>query len=332
MQSALQAAEAASDAAQAMAEVRERTASAARDRRPSLSAPFRFMVFLAVNLLSLGAGLVQLPNPIPLVVFGIAGFTGSIVAVRMIHVVAQWERGIVLRLGKFQGVRGPGLVLILPVIEYLRVIDTRVRTLGIPRQRVITRDNVPVSVNGVLYFKVVEPQDAVIKVQDYEYAIREYAQAALRDVIGRLTLDELLAEREQIQHEIEQALTGVAKEWGLVVDAIRLLDIDMPEELKRMMSRQASAEREKRATITKAEGDRLAAFNLAEAAQTMLASPGAMQLRTLQTLDGLGASPSNTIVMAIPSEVFESVSALAKAGAARIALPAAPPADPPPTP
>lgn len=326
-QAVLLAAEATSDAVQAMADARERSASAARERRPSLSTPVRVMVFLAVNLACVVAGLLALPNFIPLLVLVPAGLVLSIILVRMIHVVAQWERGIVLRLGKFQGVRGPGLVLIFPVIEYLRNIDTRVRTLGIPRQRVITRDNVPVSVNGVLYFKVVEPQDAVIKVQDYEYAIREYAQAALRDVIGRLTLDELLAEREQIQHEIEQALTGAAKEWGLVVDAIRLLDIDMPEELKRMMSRQASAEREKRATITKAEGDKLAAFNLAEAAQTMLMSPGAMQLRTLQTLDGLGASPSNTIVMAIPSEVFESVNALAKAGAARIAKPAEPAPD-----
>jgi regulator of protease activity HflC (stomatin/prohibitin superfamily) len=178
---------------------------------------------------------------------------------------------------------------------------------------VITKDNVPVMINGVLYFKVVDPGTAVIKVQDYMFAISQYAQTALRDVIGGLTLDELLSEREQIGKAIEQAVEKESQNWGLEVTSIKLQDIDMPEELKKMMSRQASAEREKRATITKAEGDKLAALNLADAARTMAESAGAMQLRTLQTIDGLGPTASNTVVIAIPIEIMDAVRAMAEA-------------------
>jgi regulator of protease activity HflC (stomatin/prohibitin superfamily) len=184
--------------------------------------------------------------------------------------------------------------------------------LDIPHQQVITRDNVPVKVDGVIFFRVEDPEKAVMSVQDYRYAISQYAQASLRDVVGSMSLDELLSERDQIQERIEEVVEEHTKAWGIHVDSIRLLDIDMPEDLKRMMSRQASAEREKRATITKAEGDKDAALNLAAAAATMAESPGAMQLRTLQTLDGLGSSPSNTVVLAVPVEVLD---ALARLGA-----------------
>jgi uncharacterized membrane protein YqiK len=147
-------------------------------------------------------------------------------------------------------------------------------------------------------------------VQDFRYAISQYAQTSLRDVIGQMTLDQLLTEREQIARSIEQHVEKDTKGWGLDITGLRIQDIDMPEELKKMMSRQASAEREKRATITKAEGDREAAVNLAQAARTMAESPGAMQLRTLQTIDGLGPSASNTVVLAVPVEMFESLAAL----------------------
>jgi len=164
---------------------------------------------------------------------------------------------------------------------------------------------VPVSINGALFFKVVNVEAAVMQIQDYRYGISLLAQTALRDVVGGLVLDELLSERERIGKVVEQAVEQDSKEWGLHVTGIRLMDIDMPEDLKRIMSRQAGAEREKRATITKAEGDRLAAQNLAAAAATMLASPGAMQLRTLQTIDGLGPTASNTVVLAVPIEILE---------------------------
>ena len=160
------------------------------------------------------------------------------------------------------------------------MVDTRVLAVDIPRQEAITKDNVPVSINGALFFKVTNVEDAVMKIQDYIYGISLLAQTALRDVVGGMVLDDLLSERERIGKQVEQAVENDSKDWGLHVTGIRLMDIDMPEDLKRIMSRQAGAEREKRATITKAEGDRLAAENLAAAAATMLKSPGAMQLRT----------------------------------------------------
>ncbi|MDD3927474.1 MAG: SPFH domain-containing protein [bacterium] len=218
-----------------------------------------------------------------------------------VRVAAQWERGVVLRFGKFNSVKGPGIIYIIPVYDYVRFIDTRVLALNIPSQKVITKDNVPAQVDGVLFFMVTHAEKAVVQIQDFRFAIAQYAQASLRDVIGGLSLDELLSEREEIQRHIGTAIEQRIKEWGLHVDSIRLLDIELPEDLKKMMSRQASAEREKRATITKAEGDKLAAVNLSEAAATMQRSTGAMQLRTLQTIDGLGSSSANTVVL-FPAE------------------------------
>ena len=222
-----------------------------------------------------------------------------------IRIIQQYETGVVFQLGKYSRTLQPGLNFIIPVIEYSRTIDMRVSTNDIPKQQVITKDNVPVAINGVVYFKVVNAEVAVIKVQNYLYAVSQYAQAALRDVVGGMSFDELLAEREKIGEEIEKVIQKQAENWGLKVTAIKLQDVEVPEDLKRIMSRQDSAEREKRATITKAEGDKMAAFNLAEAARTMAASPGAMQLRTLQTIDGLGPSPSNTVVLAVPVDVLE---------------------------
>jgi regulator of protease activity HflC (stomatin/prohibitin superfamily) len=206
--------------------------------------------------------------------------------------------------------RGPGLFLLLPIIDQMRMVDTRVMAVDVKKQQVITRDNVPVTIDGVLFFRVVKAEDAIIKLQDYRHVVTQYATTSLRDVIGQMTLDELLVEREQIAKAIEQHVEKDTREWGLEVTGLRIQDIDMPEELKRMMSRQASAEREKRASITKAEGDKIAALNLAEAAHTMATSPGAMQLRTLQTIDGLGPTASNTVVLAVPIDILETVQAL----------------------
>ncbi len=253
-----------------------------------------------------------------LVVGGILGFLFGAYASRIVRIAAQWERGVVLRLGKYHRLAGPGVIYVFPVFDNVRFVDTRLLTLDIPHQQVITKDNVPVMVDGVLFFQVADAERAVISVQDYRYAISQYAQASLRDVIGSMSLDSLLSERDEIQQRIGESVEVRAKSWGIHIDSIRLLDINMPEDLKRMMSRQASAEREKRATITKAEGDREAAVNLAHAAGTMAASPGAMQLRTLQSLDALGGSASNTVVIAVPVEVLELAKSM---GAARVAEP-----------
>lgn len=230
-----------------------------------------------------------------------------ILAALSIRIVQQYQNAIVFTLGRFTRTLGPGPNIIIPILEWTSTVDMRVLTRDIPKQQVITKDNVPVTINGVVYFKVLNAATAIIKVQDYHYAISQYAQAALRDVVGGLTFDDLLAERQKIGEEIEAIVSKESANWGLEVVAIKIQDVDVPEDLKKMMSRQASAEREKRANITKAEGDKLAAFNLAEAARTMSQSPGAMQLRTLQTIDGLGPTASNTVVLAVPIELMEIV-------------------------
>ena len=231
-----------------------------------------------------------------------------------IRVAAQWERGVVLRLGKFQVVKGPGIMYIMPFIDNVRFVNLRLLTLNIPSQQVITKDNVPAAIDGVLFFLVADPEKAVILIQDFAFAIAQYAQATLRDVVGALSLDELLSEREQIQKRIAELVDQRIRDWGLHLDSIRLQDIEMPEDLKRIMSRQASAEREKRATITKAEGDKIAATNLAAAAVIMEKTPGAMKLRTLQTIDSLGAGPANTVVM-FPVELAEAIRNLVQSAA-----------------
>ncbi len=246
-------------------------------------------------------------------VFIFVWMLGDVILSSAIRIAAQWEKGVVFRLGKFSSIKGPGLFLIIPLIDQVRMVDTRVLAIDIPQQQVITKDNVPVSINGVLFFKVANAADAIIKVQDYRYAISQYSQTSLRDVIGQMTLDQLLVERESIGKEIQANVEKDTQDWGLDVTGIRIQDINMPEELKKMMSRQASAEREKRATITKAEGDKEAALNLAAAARTMAESPGAMQLRTLQSIDGLGPTASNTVVLAVPIDIMEGINAVTKA-------------------
>ncbi|HEY9738232.1 MAG TPA: SPFH domain-containing protein [Trichocoleus sp.] len=280
----------------------------------SLGGPIRGALFwvptIAILLLTLGGlSLANLEQRAPrLVTAAIASVVwGGIVS--GVRVAAEWERGVVLRLGKFKGMRGPGLFYAIPGLEYVRFVDTRTLVVNIPQQRTITRDNVPAVIDSALFFTVSDPALAITTIQDFRFAISQYTQAALRDVVGASTLDELLSEREQIQQRIALIIEERVRSWGLTVDSIQLQDFELPEDLKRVMSRQAAAEREKRATITRAEGDRLAAVNLVEAARLMTEHPIALELRTLQTLDGLGSSPSNTIVV-VPANLAGAIKAL----------------------
>lgn len=290
----------------------------------SLGTGLRFTLFLICMLVAAFFVLVVLGMRPPGAVVALV-VTAMVVwiVVSGLRVAAQWERGIVLRLGRYESTRGPGIVYIIPILDSVRFVDTRTLVLNVPKQKVITKDNVPAEVDGALFFMVRDPERAVIHIQDYRFAMAQYAQAALRDVVGGLSLDELLTERERIQRHIAEIVEERVSDWGLHVDSIRLLDIELPEDLKRMMSRQASAEREKRATITKAEGDKLAAVNLAEAASIMRSSPGAMQLRTLQSVDGLGPTASNTVLL-YPLELTTALKDLGDALARR--TPPEPPA------
>lgn len=273
-----------------------------------------FLALIGLGWLVLGRDLLG-PEP-PLLLAGI-WFLGTWILSSSIKLAAQWERVLVFRLGRYSRTVGPGVFLVIPFLEQTRFVDTRVITVDIPRQEAITKDNVPIAIDGVVFLRVVRPDQAIINVQDYLFAIVQYARSALRDVIGGRLLDEVLSDREGIGHQIEQMLTKETEHWGMHVDGIRIQDIILPEDLKKVMSRQAGAEREKRANITKSEGDRIAAENLAAAAKTMMSSPGAMQLRSLQTIDGLGPSASNTVVLAVPIEIMEAVEAIARARRSR---------------
>ncbi len=219
-------------------------------------------------------------------------------------VLDQYERGVVLTLGKYSGTLDPGLNILVPILQKVIKVDMRITTSDIPQQEVITKDNVPVGINAVVYFQVTKPEDAVLKIQDYTYAITQYAQTALRDVIGGVELDTLLGERQKLADEIKTIVDQETTDWGIDVTAIKIQDIEVPADMKRVMAKQAEAERERRATIIRSEGELSASENLNKA-MSMLSQSGAISLRTLQTIESTTANPANTVVFGIPIEVLE---------------------------
>lgn len=237
---------------------------------------------------------------------------GLILVRSAIRVIMQYERGVVFTLGKFAGMRNPGLTFIIPVFQRLRIVDVRIQTADIPRQEVMTKDNISILVNAVVYFKVVDPQAVIINIQDYMFAIRQYTQAALRDVIGNAEMDFVLTERESIANEIRKIVDTETNEWGLDVESIKIQEVELPAEMKRAMAKQAEAERERRAMIIASEGELTASQNLSSAAETLSKNPGALHLRTLQTLRDIATDPSEKIVLFIPSNTADLVSQVVK--------------------
>lgn len=226
-----------------------------------------------------------------------------IIALLSIKIIDQYERGIVLTLGSYSRTLGPGLNFVVPIIERLIKVDIRITTVDVPQQEVITRDNVPVGINAVVYFQVEKAEDAVLKIQDYTYAVTQYSQTALRDVIGGVELDTLLTEREQLAEQIKALVDKETVNWGINITAIKMQDIELPADMKRVMAKQAEAERERRATIIRAEGELKASENLKKAAVNLAA--GGISVRTLQTIESTTANPANTIVFALPTEIME---------------------------
>ncbi len=245
-----------------------------------------------------------------IVIIGIGIFV-TLVILSGIKIIDQYERGVVLTLGSFTGVLNPGLRIVIPVIQRLIKVDLRITTSDIPQQEVITRDNVPVGINAVVYYQVERPEDAVLKIQDYGYAISQYAQTALRDIIGGVELDTLLTEREKLAEEIKIIVDKETAEWGVNVVSIKMQDIELPADMKRVMAKQAEAERERRATIIRASGELSASENLKKAMENMSAS-GAISLRTLQTIEATTANPANTVVFALPTEILAGFKNLLK--------------------
>ena len=224
-----------------------------------------------------------------------------------LRVLIEYERAVVFRLGKYKRVTGPGLIYFLPVFEKIRRVDLRIKTADIPRQEVITKHNIPLLANTVVYFKVEKPADAIIKIEDFEYAVRQYTQAALRDVVGNAELDFVLTEREKIATNIKQIVDAETSGWGIDIESIKIQEIELPAEMKRAMAKQAEAERERRAVIIAAEGELKASENLKKAADNMSKSPMAIQLRTLQTIRDIAADPSEKIVLFLPSDAGELI-------------------------
>ncbi len=238
---------------------------------------------------------------IPVIVVGLIFLTCFLLA--GIKVILEYERLIIFRLGKYKRTIGPGVVYVLPILEKSRKVDLRIVTADIPRQEVITRDNIPVLANTVVYFKVEKPSDAIIKIENYAFAVRQYTQAALRDVVGNMELDGVLTERDKIASSIRELVDKETNEWGIDIKSIKIQEIELPAEMKRAMAKQAEAEREKRAAIIASEGELASAKNLAEAANIMSSQPGAMQLRTLQTIRDISQDPSEKIVIFMPSDI-----------------------------
>jgi regulator of protease activity HflC (stomatin/prohibitin superfamily) len=223
-----------------------------------------------------------------------------------IRIVQEYERGVIFRLGRLVGARGPGLFFILPFVERMVKVDLRVVTMDVPRQEAITRDNVTVKVDAVIYFRVVNPEDAVVKVADYIRATSLISQTTLRNVIGQSELDELLSRREQVNMRLQQIIDEATEPWGVKVTAVEVRDVILAPEMVRAIARQAEAERERRAKVINAEGEFQAAQRLAEAAQVMAQNPITVQLRFLQTLSEISTERNSTIVFPIPIDLIQA--------------------------
>ncbi len=234
-------------------------------------------------------------------------FVILVVATAAIKIAQEYERGVVFRLGRFTGVRGPGLFMIIPFIERSVKVDLRVVTLDVPSQEAITKDNVTVKVNAVVYFRVVKPEDSVIKVFDHRYATSQISQTTLRSVIGQSELDEVLAHREKINQTLQRIIDEQTDPWGVKVSIVEIKEVELPQAMQRAISAQAEAERERRAKVVHAEGERQAAEQLAEAAKVMATQPIALQLRYLQTLTVIATEKTNTIVFPLPVDMIASL-------------------------
>ncbi|MEV2233556.1 slipin family protein [Streptomyces phaeochromogenes] len=241
-----------------------------------------------------------------LVTAGVAlASVGTVYAMAAARVVKQYERGVVLRLGKLRsGVRGPGFTMIVPFVDRLQKVNMQIVTMPVPGQDGITRDNVTVRVDAVIYFKVVSAADAIIQVEDYRFAVSQMAQTSLRSIIGKSELDDLLSNREKLNQGLELMIDSPAVEWGVSIDRVEIKDVSLPETMKRSMARQAEADRERRARVINADAELQASKKLAEAAGVMSEQPAALQLRLLQTVVAVAAEKNSTLVLPFPVELL----------------------------
>lgn len=229
---------------------------------------------------------------------------GGIIGSSMIKILNDWERGVVLRLGKAVGVRGPGLILLIPFVERMIKIDTRTITMDVQPQDVITKDNVSMQVNAVVYFKVISPMEAITKIEDYYFATSQLAQTTLRSVMGQYHLDDVLEHRDKINAALQAILDKATESWGIKVTMVEVKQIDLPKEMQRAMAREAEAERERRAKVISAEGEVQRAQKLQEASKTLAESPSALQLAYLQAMTEIAGDKTNTILFPLPLDLI----------------------------
>lgn len=241
----------------------------------------------------------------------------AIILITGIRIINQYERGVVLTLGRFTGIMQPGLRIVIPGIQQIIKIDVRSTPVDVPSQEVITKDNVTIKVDAVVYFRVIDAQKAVLETNNYVYATSQFSQAALRDVVGNVDLDSLLSKREQISQDIKKIVDSETDKWGIDVENVKIQNIELPQDMKRAMAKQAEAERERRAVIISASAEKSAAQEVAEAAAMLSKIPGGMGIRTLQTLEKISAEPSQKTVIVLPSDVSGFLGDLT-AGAKRI--------------
>ncbi|HEY3191986.1 MAG TPA: slipin family protein [Solirubrobacterales bacterium] len=227
-----------------------------------------------------------------------------------VRVLREYERGVIFRLGRLIAQKGPGLILLIPVIDRMVRVDLRTVTLNIPPQEVITRDNVPARVNAVAYFRVIDPNNAIVEVENFLLATSQIAQTTLRSVLGKADLDQLLAERERLNEDLQKVIDEQTEPWGIKVTTVEIKDVEIPEQMQRAIARQAEAERERRAKIINAEGEYQAAEKLTDAADIISRNPAALQLRYLQTLLEMGVNQNTTIVFPLPIELIEAFTEL----------------------
>ena len=227
-----------------------------------------------------------------------------------LKIINQYERGVVLTLGRYTGLRQPGLRIVVPIIQRLIKVDIRSTPIDVPKQEIITKDNVTVGVDAVVYLRVIEASRAVLETTNYVYATSQFAQAALRDVTGNADLDELLSKREEISQRIKEIVDAETDKWGIDVENVKIQNIELPQDMKRAMAKQAEAERERRAVIITAEGEKAAAAAVAEAAVMLSKAPGGITVRTLQTLEKISVESSQKTLVVLPTELTGAVSKL----------------------
>ncbi len=229
-----------------------------------------------------------------------------------VRIINQYERGVVQRLGRFRKILDPGLHVIIPYIDTMRNVDVRTTPMDVPKQEVITKDNVTVNVDAVVYFRVINAKKAVFETTNYAYATSTFAQTALRDVTGDFDLDELLSKRNEISSKIKEIVDAQADKWGIDIESVKLQNIELPSDMKRAMAKQAEAERERRAAIISAEGEKASAAAVAEAAELLAKTPGGLNIRTLQTLEKISTDPSQKTVILLPTDLAGGLKNLIK--------------------